>query len=193
MNTFNENLKTSRCELHRRQVDSRLYERSDGLYEVEASLVDTKSEPFLGLLATAPIAPGEALHDILVTLVLDEAMVVHGARVEMRSTPFKRCGGVVDTLAPLRGLQIGTGWNRQVRERLGGCASCAHVVELLSQMATTAYQGLSSRRMLRMHLPESEPLRRARVDSCYAFAADGEVVRELWPHLARSGPPSGRE
>jgi hypothetical protein len=192
MNTFNEAPGASRRELHRRQVDSRFYERSDGLYEVEASLVDTKSEPFLGLLATAPIAPGDALHDIVVTLMLDEAMVVLQARLEMRSTPFKRCGGVVDTMAPLRGLQIGTGWNRQVRERLGGSASCAHVVELLSQMATTAYQGLSARRMPRMHLPESEPLRRARVDSCYAFAANGEVVGALWPDLARSEPPEGR-
>lgn len=170
----------------------RFYKRADGLYEVEASLVDTKSEPFLGLLATEPIPPGVALHDILVTLAVDESMVVHDARVEMRMTPFQRCGGVVDTLAPLRGLQMGTGWNRQVRERLGGSASCAHVVELLAQMATTAYQGLSSRRMLRMHLPESEPLRRARVDSCYAFAAHGEVVRELWPHLARSESPESR-
>lgn len=175
----------AREELHHRQVDSRFYKRADGLYEVEASLLDTKSEPFLGLLRTEPIAPGVAHHDIVVTVVLDETMVVHDARVQMRVTPFSRCGGVVDTLAPLRGLQMGAGWNRQVRERLGGAMSCAHVVELLAQMATTAYQGLSSRRIVSLRLPESESLHRTRVDSCYAFAADGEVVRTLWPRLAR--------
>lgn len=180
---------TDRQELHHRRVDTRFYQRGDGLFEVEAALVDTKSEPFLGLLAKQPIAAGAPLHDILVTVVVDESMVIHDAQVQMRSTPFARCAGVVDTLAPLRGLQMGTGWNRQVRERLGGSASCAHVVELLTQMATTAYQGLSARRVPRMHLPESEPLRRARVDSCYAFAADGEVVQALWPHLARPKPP----
>jgi hypothetical protein len=178
----------ARRELHHRRVDLRFYSREDGLFEVEGSLVDTKTEAFRCPPATQATAPGEPIHDILVTVVLDAAMVVHDARVQMRTTPFARCAGVERTLEPLRGLRMAAGWNRQVREKLGGAASCAHVVEMLAQLATTAYQGLAPQRIARIDLPESEPQRRAKVDSCYAYAAHGEVVAQLWPHLSRTDP-----
>jgi hypothetical protein len=180
-----------REELHHRQVDLRFYKRTDGLFEVEGCLRDTKTEPFRCLTATQDTAPGSAIHDIVVTVVLDDSMVVHDARAQMRTTPFSRCSGAAETLAPLRGLRMAAGWNRQVRERLGGAASCSHVVEMLGQLATTAYQGLAPHRLARIDLPESEPQRRAKVDSCYAFAAQGELVAQLWPHLSRTEPFSG--
>ena len=175
-----------REELHHRQIDLRFYRLASGLYEVVGRLVDTKRQPFRRQLAEADTPPGTPIHDIAVHLVVDEDMLVHDAFASMDATPFSICPGATSTLAPLKGLSMRKGWNRQVRELLGGAASCTHIVELLGPMATTAFQGLAPARLAQINLPGSEAQRQAKVDSCYAYAAEREVVARLWPHLHRS-------
>lgn len=172
-----------REELHHRQVDLRFYKRSDGLYEVVGNLVDKKTYPFRRQLAEEDTLPGTPVHDITVRLVLDEDLVVHDASATMDVTPFDICPGATGTLAPLVGLQIGAGWNRKVRDLLGGSASCTHIAELLGPMATTAYQGMAPKRMAVINLPGQEQQRLAKVNSCYSYAAHREVVARLWPEL----------
>lgn len=177
-----------REELHQRQIDLRFYRLGEDRYEVVGRLVDTKRQPFRRLLADADTPPGTPIHDIAVHLVIDEAMQVLEAFASMDATPFSVCPGATGTLAPLVGLSMRKGWNRRVRELLGGAASCTHIVELLGPMATTAYQGLAPLRLARIHLPGQEAQREAKVDSCYAYAAEREVVARLWPHLHRPAP-----
>lgn len=174
-----------REELHHRQIDLRFYRRADGLYEVEGRLVDVKREPFRRQLAPQDTPPGTPIHDIVVTLVVDDALRVHDAWAAMAATPFGVCKGAANTLEPLKGLTMGGGWNKRVRELLGGAASCTHIVELMGPLATTAFQGLAPQRLATINRPESEAQRQAKVDSCYAYAAQREVVAQLWPHLHR--------
>ncbi len=169
----------AREELHHRKVDLRFFRRSDALYEVEGRLVDTKTHPFRRMLAEKEPPPGQHLHDITVRLVLDSELQVHAAVTEMRATPFNICPGAAGTLQPLVGLRIGVGWHKRIRELLGGAASCTHIVELLGPMATTAIQGLAPQRVATIGDPGNDAQRRAWVDSCYAFAADREVVARL--------------
>jgi hypothetical protein len=142
-----------RNELHHRQIDIRFFQRADGLFEVEGHLLDRKTHPFRRLLHERDIPPGTPLHDILVRLVIDESLLVHDASATLAASPFDVCRGAANTLAPLKGLRIGAGWNRRVRELLGGAASCTHIVELLGPMATTALQGLAPQRLARMTQP----------------------------------------
>jgi hypothetical protein len=174
-----------REEIHHRQIDLRFYRRRDGRFEVEGRLVDTKRHAFRRQLAADDTPPNVPVHDIVVRLVLDESLLVHEAQAFMHATPFDVCSGAANTLAPLKGLRIGAGWNKRVRELLSGAASCTHIVELLGPMATTAIQGLAPQRMARINDPGNEAQRRAKVDSCYAYAAEREVVARLWPHLHR--------
>jgi Protein of unknown function (DUF2889) len=171
-----------RTELHHRQIDMRFFQRTDGLFEVEGRLLDRKTLPFRRLLQEHDIPAGTALHDILVRLVVDESLLVHDASATLAASPFEVCRGAADTLAPLKGLRIGAGWNKRVRELLRGAASCTHIVELLGPMATTALQGLAPQRLARMTQPGSDE-HKSRVDSCYAYGRDREVVARLWPNL----------
>lgn len=178
----------TREELHHRAVDMRFYRRSDGLFEVEGRLVDTKTHPFRRLLAEEDAPPGHHLHDIAVRLVLDAELQVHAADARMSATPFSICRGATTALQALVGLGIGAGWNKRVRELLGGVASCTHIVELLGPMATTVLQGIAPLRIVSTDDPEEDAQRRFRVDSCYAFAAEREVVVRLLPNLQREQP-----
>ncbi len=179
---------THREQLHRRSLDLGFYKRSDGLYEVEGRLIDTKTHNFRTPLATDDTLPGSPIHDITVRLIVDEDLLVQDAQAVMSATPFPVCQGAVNTLAPLIGLTIGAGWNKRVRERLGGAASCSHIVELMGPLATTALQGLAPQRVVSINEPANEDQRLAKVDSCYAYAGEREVVARLWPHLHRPVP-----
>lgn len=176
----------TREELHHRQVNMKFYRRSDGLYEVEGHLTDSKSHPFMRQLGQKNLEPGDPVHDIIVRLVIDTDLQVHDVRATMLATPFGVCRGAQQTLDGLIGLTIAKGWNKKVRDLLGGSKSCTHIMEMLGPMATTAYQGLAPQRIERTNKPENEHLRRAKVDSCYAYSAEREIVARLWPDLARS-------
>jgi len=76
-----------------------------------------------------------------------------------------------------------------VRDRLGGVQGCTHLVDLLGPLATTAYQTVfpyrareDEERVARGETaPRSLGRRPKLVDSCHAFASDGEVVKRYWP------------
>jgi len=172
-----------REELHHRQIDLRFYSRSDGLYEVEGRLIDTKTHAFKRQLSTEDTPAGDPIHDIQVRLVLDETLMVHDAIAIMDATPFATCTGAANTLSPLKGMRIGQGWNSRIREHLAGAASCTHILELLGPMATTAFQGMAPKRLALINDPTSEQQRKAKVNSCFAYAGHREVVAQLWPHL----------
>lgn len=174
-----------REEIHHRQVDLRFYRRSDGLYEIIGKLIDTKSHSFRQLGGSEDLPPGSRVHDISVQLVIDADMQVVDASARMDVTPFQICPGATGALQSLKGLRIGGGWNRKVRELLSGAASCTHIVELLGPMATTAHQGMAPQRIARINAEGGDAERQSRIDSCYAYGSQREVVARLWPQLRR--------
>ena len=155
------------------------YEREDGLYEAEAHLLDTKPFAFERFLAPDPLPAGAPLHDLSLRIVLDAQLVVRAIEAAADATPFSVCSEATLTLSPLIGLRLASGWSRVVKETLQGPAGCTHLAELLLPLATTALQGIWGLRRSTDEQGANE--RRQRIDSCYAFAANRDVVRIAWP------------
>ncbi len=169
-----------RKEVHQRQIVMKAYRRSDGLYDIEGRVVDTKSEPFLSPLAQAERKPGEPVHDIWVRLVIDEWFEIKDVAASSDTTPFVVCTHAPPSLNALVGAKIGAGWSKLVREKLKGAAGCTHMMELLGPMATTAYQALwpvTSKRPP----PVDVNGRPTKIDSCFAYASNKEIVAHIWP------------
>ena len=61
--------------LHTRSVVCEGYQRADGLFDLEARLLDTKSRPFA--LMTGVRAPGEPVHDMWIRVTIDRAFTIH--------------------------------------------------------------------------------------------------------------------
>jgi Protein of unknown function (DUF2889) len=175
----------TREELHRRSIEMRGFRRSDGLYEIEGNVVDRKPADFRPGGHGAPVPAGAPIHDLGVRLVFDADLVVHDVDAFMQAYPYPQCVGGGGGLAAMKGMRIGSGWSRAVRELLSGPCSCTHLRELLIPMATTAYQTLGA-------LRQSQPPRLAadgrpvQIDSCYAYAADRDLVRLRWPEFHRT-------
>lgn len=180
----------SREELHHRRIDMRGYRRSDGLYEVEASVVDRKSHVFEPLLGGKTVHPGEPVHDMVVTVVFDLHMKVHDVRTVTRSAPYDICSAGGQALQSIKGLRMTAGWNKEVRDRLGGAKSCTHLMELLGPLATVAFQATSVMRR-DQPTPVDAGGRPRKIDSCYAYGAQQDLVRIHWPRFYTPLSPSG--
>ena len=82
----------------------------------------------------------------------------------------------------LVGLRIGPGWLKQARELVGTDKSCTHLMDLLGQLAATAYQTLHAaieEREARQPTREKPPI----LDTCVALSSSGDVVKNLWPEF----------
>jgi len=175
-----------REELHQRQITMKAYKRSDGLYDIEARLMDTKTAPFSAPLSMQPLAPGRPIHDLWIRLVIDDNMLVHDAIASSDATPFSICKEAGAALSFLKGETIGSGWNKIVRDGLKGAIGCTHLMELLSPMATTAMQAMWPVKQTRPIKVDANG-RPLKVDSCYAYAAKRVVVKQLWPQHYTGG------
>lgn len=170
---------TPRNKIHNREIHAQGFQRDDGLWDIEARLVDTKSYSFDNA-ERGTINSGEAIHDISIRLTLNDEMTVQSAEAVIDSGPFTMCGDITPSFGALKGLSIKPGWRKSVFHRLGGIKGCTHLVDmLLGPIAVTAWQSVNPARQNRNSPAESgkPPL----LDSCHAFSAASPVVRREWP------------
>lgn len=170
----------TREELHFRRIDMRGWRRSDGLYEVEGRVTDRKPHAFKAPNGSKVVPANEPIHDMGVKLVFDGDMLVNDIVAFTDSAPYPDCYAAGHALEVLKGVRIASGWSGEVHRRLGGEKSCTHLMQILIPLGTTAFQSLS---MVRLARPEvlAAGGRPVKVDSCYAYAANREVVMRKWP------------
>ncbi|WP_342625548.1 DUF2889 domain-containing protein [Pseudomonas alkylphenolica] len=170
--------------LHTRNVTCTGYLRSDGLFEIEGRLLDTKGRetemPFATLQA------GDALHQMHIVMTVDADLVIQHVEARSEVVPTPYCAQISHAYAALKGLKVGVGFNNQVAERVGGIQGCTHLTGLLGSMATTLIQTTAPVIRERMRLRQareggSDKPRHWVIDTCHAYRSDGEVVRMLWP------------
>lgn len=178
----------TREELHFRRIDMRGYRRSDGLFEVEGRVTDRKPHDFTPFSGGRKVAAQEPIHDMGVRLVYDEHLRVHDVDTFTNAAPYAQCPEGGRALKSLVGLRMTSGWTREVRNHLGGARSCTHLMELLIPMATTAFQSLSALGFTRIERLDATG-RPTKIDSCYAYGAQREIVRRRWPEYYRPPPP----
>ncbi len=177
--------------LHLRDIQLRGYQREDGLFDIEAHLLDTKAYPFEND-NRGVMQPGDPLHGMWLRLTVREDMEIVACEASSDHTPYAVCPQAAPNFSRLAGLKIGPGFNRAVNERVGGVHGCTHLREVLGQMATVAYQTLypirarKERAELARKTAAGEPVERKRpslVGSCIAYAPDSEVTLARWPWL----------
>lgn len=168
-----------RRHLHTRTIACEGYERDDGLFDIEARIVDTKTyatdEPFRGERAA-----GKPVHDMQVRLTLDSAYVVKAIEVTTNDAPYAVCPSVAPGYQKLVGARIGSGWRKAVAEAVGRTKGCTHITELLMPVATVAFQTMGNWKAEK-NKAAHDMEKPGFIDGCKAWASDGPVVQKLFP------------
>ncbi len=175
---------TERERLHTRRIELHGYRRADGLFDIEATLADTKSYAFTtedrGLVDV-----GEKLHGMAMRMTVDEDMTIVGFEAATDHSPYAICPEIAPNYASLVGIRIGRGFLRAAAERVGGVHGCTHLRELLQQMATVAFQTLYPIRAKR-EPQEGAASKPSLINTCYAYREDGPIVAQRWPEWSRA-------
>jgi len=174
---------------HHRKIDCEGFLRSDGLWDIDVHMVDTRTYDcaYDELHRGGLIEAGNPVHDMWLRFTIDLDFLVHDVQAASDQTPFPVCPRAAGTMRELIGLRIGSGWMKQVRERVGTDKSCTHLMDLLGQLTATAYQTLHA------SIEEREAKRPSRekppiLDTCIALSSSGEVVRKRWPEFYQPKP-----
>lgn len=156
-----------RQHFHTRRIACEAFERSDGLWDVEGHMVDTKTYD------TDRGRAGDALHNMWVRLTIDTDFVIRDVQAAMDAFPQQSCPFAVEPMKGLIGIRIGRGWQREVNAKIGASLGCTHLRELLAPMATTAMQAMGG-------ILRSRGTGRPRQGKGTCYAKSDETDREMY-------------
>ena len=159
--------------IHTRSIRVASYARDDGLWDIEAELVDTKTYDFP--LRSGELHPaGKPVHDMHLRVTIDDEFNITAAEAAYDAAPYGEfCSAIAPAYDQLVGLNLLKQFRVRVRERLGRTAGCTHLTELTNVLPTVAVQTMADRR--RRAADEGE--RPFQLDGCHALRLDGPVVR----------------
>jgi Protein of unknown function (DUF2889) len=165
--------------LHRRTVTYDGYQRADGLFDIEAHLVDSKDEDFELLTGVRPA--GEPIHDMWVRVTIDAAYVIHDIEAITDRMPYPdACDRIGPAYRKLIGANLVSGFRKLLHDRLGTVQGCTHLTELLSYLPTAAVQTFAGLR--RENEGDQKPFQ---LDRCHALETTTENVRRYYPKWYR--------
>lgn len=165
--------------VHTRRIVCMGYQRHDGLFDIEGSMVDTKGHDSDLLFKVVPA--GSPIHEMRLIVTIDAQLVIQHIEAHTDVGPSRFCAEINAAYGSLKGLSIGAGFMKEVKNRLAGPSGCTHLTELLGPIATTAIQtlmGLRSSTARRDASADASGVQaHPMADSCYAWRAGGDVVR----------------
>ena len=181
-------LEVERTRLHLRRLNVEGFKRADGLWDIDARIVDTKDHDFP--LSSGLRKSGDAVHDMSVRVTIDGQMNVLAVSTCTDASPYMgACDNILLDYSKLVGLNLFKGFLRAVKEMFGGARGCAHTTELLMLIPTVALQTFSSESAGKDEngAGDNKPYQ---LDRCHALVTDSETVRRHYPRWYRS-PETG--
>lgn len=187
----------SRRHVHTRSIRAEIFARDDGLWDVEAELVDTKARDFQ--LATGLREADTPIHRMRIVLTIDTAMDVVDVDARTLAMPYPgHCATIEPEYKKLIGLNLLKGFRHGVREKLGSERGCTHLTELTDVMPTAAVQAFAGEVFKNRDGDDAadDPANNVKpfqLDRCHALRTDGPAVARYYPRWFRpteTVPPS---
>ena len=169
----------ARRHVHTRAVTYHGYRREDGLWDIEAHLRDSKPFAF-SVPSEVAWQANEPIHDLEIRLTIDADFVVHAVAVAMNSVPHAGCPQAQPPMQRLVGARLSKGWRRTIEQHLAGIEGCTHLRELLFNMATAAFQTMTS-----VFVQKDEHTPPPHLGQCRAWDFGGPVVQKVYPMFFR--------
>lgn len=169
----------TRRPLHRRALDVQVFARDDGLFDVEASLIDTKTHdvPLAGVARKA----GDPIHEMHLHLTVDATLTITAASSDTRWMPYPgACNEHGDAYRQLIGLNLMKGFRQAVTERLGGTRGCTHITELCQILPTAVIQAMAGS-VIDTREGDAAGNPPFQLDRCHALRRDSATVAQFYP------------
>jgi hypothetical protein len=170
----------ARKPMHTRTVRVEAFMRDDGLWDLDAELLDVKAYDFTKH-SGAIHAAGTPVHRMHLRITIDDDYTIKAAVAAYDAAPYDQyCFAIAPDYGDLVGMNLLRGFRDAVKKRFGRTAGCTHMTELSHLFPTTAIQARAGRphKPRDPGLPEKRPFQ---IEGCHALRADGEAVKEFYP------------
>jgi len=169
--------------IHARTVGVRIYESGEDILTVEGTLQDDRFVRSYVHERDLYIDPGSRIHDFIIRMTLRASdAVILSAEAEMPVVPVPECEETIARVKELAGLSLMSGFQKGVREIMGGSKGCLHLIELLIAMSGAAMQGIWTyyyRVRAGNRIRSLDIDHRIVRDSCKVWRADGAYYVKL--------------
>ena len=177
--------KNRQIKVHTRRIDMATYEHGNQSIIVEGTLHD---ERLVNVFRPTgeQVKAGPIHHMVIRIRVGGPQLIIEDIDVEIGTAPSELCQEALDSLQPVIGLPIVSGFTAKIKELVGGAKGCAHLVALLSTMAPAAVQGawadMSRRPVDPKHLPTA--IDRIK-NTCMLWRTDGPFMKQYEENIAK--------
>jgi hypothetical protein len=180
--------------MHRRTFTYEVYEREDGLWEIDAQIQDHKAHDITVANQSRPV--GKALHDMVLRLTLDNTLTIVAVEAKTIAAPYNElCQTINSAYEKMVGLNVIMSFRARLKERFADTAGCTHITELANAVPTVAIQGIGVVLALRARKSVeasddafgSKPFQ---LDKCHALASDAQAVALYYPKWYTGDLPS---
>lgn len=169
----------ARTPMHERKLQINSFVREDGLWDLEASLLDVKAYDFVKLSGKTHVA-GTPVHDMLICVTVTEEGEIVEAKVKYGAAPYNdTCFAIESAYNALVGMHLLRGFRNAVRERFARVEGCTHMSELAVLLPTVFVQSLANRRNQKR--TETQGKRPFQLEGCHALRLDSPAVKEFFP------------
>lgn len=169
----------SRTALHNREIRAHSFQREDGLWDIDAELIDTKAYDFPRRSGAIQRA-GQPFHHMHLRITFDAAFNILAAVAAYDASPYgEQCTSIEPAYGDLVGMNLLKGFRNRVKERFGRTAGCSHLTELATVLPTVALQSMANQR--KRSEEEDIDRRPFQLEGCHALRLDGGVVKEFYP------------
>ena len=175
--------------MHNRSIQVHSFEREDGLWDLEAELIDDKSYSYVKRNGTEQPAR-KPFHHMHIRITIDTSYEIKQAFAMYDASPFgEPCTSVTSAYQDLVGLNLLKSFRQEVKERFSRTAGCTHMTELATVLPTAAVQSMSG---MKRSEAESAGRKPFQLGGCHAWRLDGTVTKEHYPqwYVAEHTPTS---
>lgn len=167
---------------HTRTTRFHGYERQDGLWDIEAEMIDRKPFAF-ELSQERHLQADEPVHHMLIRVTVDNHLVVRDIVTSMQAYPHAPCSNADQHMRKMIGSVMGKGWRKSIETHLGGIEGCTHMRELLYNMATAAFQTLAPKTLARFRnlTPNTQQPPPPHLGGCMTWDFKGPTVQKHYP------------
>ena len=166
--------------LHTRRIQIETYGYDENAVLVEGRLTDNRFAATYYF--TGGSRPPGIVHDMIIRMVVrGPAPTIEAIEVEMPGIPRQECMETQESLAPIVGMKISSGFTERVKAEVGGAKGCTHLVALLLAMAPAALQGAwvaMARQPVDMSVFGGTALRILE-NTCRVWRSDGPLMTDL--------------
>ena len=172
--------KTKKQKIHTRRIDIATYEGGSDSIIVEGILTDERL--VTSFRPTGESYPPGTVHHMIIRMeIRGPKLVIQDIDVEMPTVPRPECLETLDSLMPIKGIPIVSGFIARVKDLAGGTKGCAHLVALLTAMAPAVVQGAWAAMTRELRDPATYlPGAVERIkDTCRVWRSDGPMMKDI--------------